>query len=188
MTALVYNFGIESCRASWYNIYILSMNIGTGPNHHGTIRGASMNLAFLITPKSEIAFLYDDFSFRQGLEKLRHHGYTSLPVLSRNGRYVGSISEGDFLWSLIDGQSGQLQRVEPKQIEHILIRELLTTDRNPPVSITSSMEEMFIRSTSQNYLPVVDDNDSFVGIVTRKDLLSYFYNQSIAKVLQPELA
>jgi CBS domain-containing protein len=147
-----------------------------------------MNLAFLITPKSETAFLYDDFSFRQGLEKLRYHGYTSLPVLSRNGRYVGSISEGDFLWNLIDGQNGRFHRVEPKEIEHMLIRELLAIDRNPPVSIMASMEEMFDRSTSQNYLPVVDDNDSFVGIVTRKDLLSYFYKQSLAKVLQIEPA
>lgn len=147
-----------------------------------------MNLAFLITPKSETAFLYEDFSFRQGLEKLRHHGYTSLPVLTRSGRYVGSISEGDFLWSLIDGQPSRLQRVEPKEIEHMLIRELLTADRNPPVSITVTMEEMFVRSTSQNYLPVVDDNDSFVGIVTRKDLLSYFYQQSLEKVLQTEPA
>ncbi len=140
-----------------------------------------MNLAFLITPKSETAFLYDDFSFRQGLEKLRYHGYSSLPVLSRNGRYVGSISEGDFLWSLIEGQHGRYQRVEPKEVEHMLIRELLTNDRNPPVSIMASMKEMFVRSTSQNYLPVVDDNDSFVGIVTRKDLLNYFYKQSIAQ-------
>ena len=45
-----------------------------------------MNIAFLLQPKSDTAFLYDDFTLRQGLEKMRHHGYTAIPVIDREGK------------------------------------------------------------------------------------------------------
>ena len=57
-----------------------------------------MNIAFLLQPKNDTAFLYDDFTLRQGLEKMKHHGYTAIPVIDREGKYVTTISEGDFLW------------------------------------------------------------------------------------------
>ena len=56
-----------------------------------------MNIAYFLLPKSRIAYLYDDFTFRQGLEKMRNRGYTAIPVITRDGRYVGTVSEGDFL-------------------------------------------------------------------------------------------
>ena len=62
-----------------------------------------MNVISLLTPKAQVAYIYDDCTIRQGLEKLRAHGYTAVPVLARDGRYVGTVSEGDFLWNILDG-------------------------------------------------------------------------------------
>ena len=59
-------------------------------------RKESMNIAFLLQPKSDTAFLYDDFTLRQGLEKMRHHGYTAIPVIDREGKYITTISEETF--------------------------------------------------------------------------------------------
>ena len=53
-----------------------------------------MNIAGLLLPKSTVAYLYDDFTLRQALEKMRYHGYTLLPVITRDNRYFGTISEG----------------------------------------------------------------------------------------------
>ncbi len=61
-----------------------------------------MNIAFLLTPKSHTIYIYEDSTFRQALEKLRHHGYTAIPVLTRDGGYAGTLSEGDFLWSMLE--------------------------------------------------------------------------------------
>ena len=61
-----------------------------------------MNIAFLLTPKSQVAYIYEDSTFRQALEKLRHHGYSAVPVLTRDGKYAGTLSEGDFLWSMLE--------------------------------------------------------------------------------------
>ena len=67
------------------------------------MKGApSVNIAYFLQPKSRIAYLYDDFTFRQGLEKMRNRGYTAIPVITRDGRYAGTVSEGDFLWHLLD--------------------------------------------------------------------------------------
>ena len=49
-----------------------------------------MNIAYFLLPKHSVAYLYDDCTFRQGLEKMRHHGYTAIPVISRDGKYVGT--------------------------------------------------------------------------------------------------
>ena len=54
-----------------------------------------MNIAYFLLPKARVAHVYDDNTFRQGLEKMRHHGYTAIPVISRTGQYVGTVSEGD---------------------------------------------------------------------------------------------
>ena len=64
-----------------------------------------MNIAYFLLPKSRVAFLYDDFTFRQGLEKMHHHGYTAIPVIDREGKYLGTVSEGDFLWKLLDKEN-----------------------------------------------------------------------------------
>lgn len=144
-----------------------------------------MNIAFFLIPKSDIAYLYDDFSLRQGLEKMRFHGYTSIPVLTRSGKYAGTISEGDFLWNLVDNQRDELHRIQLKDMEDSKIGEILLTDRNPPVHITASMEELLINLTNQNYIPVIDDANSFVGLVTRREILNYFYKQSNMSEIRP---
>ena len=96
-----------------------------------------MNIAGLLLPKSIVAYLYDDFTLRQALEKMRYHGYTHLPVITRDNRYYGTISEGDLLWYFID----------------------------------MNIPEVVDLLVSYNFLPVVDDRDSFVGIVTRNKIL-----------------
>ena len=36
------------------------------------------------------------------------------------------------------------------------------------------MEELLHSAMNQNFIPVVDDFDCFIGIVTRKDIIRYF--------------
>ena len=47
-----------------------------------------MNLLRFLTPKSQVAYLEDTASVRNGLEKLRHYGYTAIPVIAREKRRV----------------------------------------------------------------------------------------------------
>ena len=58
------------------------------------------NILFFLTPKAMCAFVYDDFTIRQALEKMESAGYAALPILNKRGEYRGTITEGDLLWAL----------------------------------------------------------------------------------------
>ena len=146
-----------------------------------------MNIAYFLLPKNRVAYLYDDYTFRQGLEKMRYHGYTAIPVISRSGKYVGTISEGDFLWQILSNDAESRQIRSMKELEQLHIRDLLRGNNYPPVRITVSMEELLSNAMNQNFIPVVDDLGNFTGIVTRKDIIRYFAEQkdeSVSPLLQ----
>lgn len=146
-----------------------------------------MNIAYFLLPKNRVAYLYDDYTFRQGLEKMRYHGYTAIPVISRSGQYVGTVSEGDFLWQILSNDAESRQIRSMKDLEQLHIRDLLRGNNYPPVRITVSMEELLSNAMNQNFIPVVDDLGNFTGIVTRKDIIRYFAEQkdeSVSPLLQ----
>lgn len=125
-----------------------------------------MNVLMLLKPKKDVAYIYESSTLRQGLEKMRHHGYAAIPVLSDDGRYVGTISEGDFLWYLIDEDCAS-----PKEQERHCVKELLRPDFCPAVRINVTMDELLEHAMQQNFICVTDDSDSFIGIVTRRDII-----------------
>ena len=125
-----------------------------------------MNVISLLTPKTNVAWLYEDWTIRQGLEKLRFHGYTAIPVLAKDGSYVGTVSEGDFLWCPLDQGSGDIQTQEKQPL-----RRVIRPGFNPAVRIDVALEELVERALRQSFIPVVDDRGAFVGIVTRQNII-----------------
>lgn len=138
-----------------------------------------MNIAYYLLPKHCVTYLYDDQTFRQGLEKMRYHGYTAIPVITRQGRYVGTISEGDFLWQMVpeEGTSCPCTR---KELERRSVRDILRENHYPPVRITATMEELVNSAMNQNFIPVVDDLGSFIGIITRRDIIRHLSERTKA--------
>ena len=128
-----------------------------------------MNIVFLLKQKSQVAYVYEDSTLRQTLEKLRTHGYTAIPVISRSGEYVGTISDGDCLWFPVDNNVGDL-----KDAENYPVKKLLVKERHHPVNIASTMEDLLAGVMDKNFVPVVDGRNAFMGIITRKDVLKYF--------------
>lgn len=129
-----------------------------------------MNIAYFLIPKSSVAYLFDDYTFRQGLEKMRHHGYTAIPVIDREGVYRGIVSEGDFLWRML--QEDEDAAFTMRDMERLAVRDILKKN-HPPVPITVSMDDLVHSAMSQNFVPVVDDDYRFIGIITRKDIIRY---------------
>ena len=128
-----------------------------------------MNVLMLLRPKKDIAYIYENNTIRQGLTKMRAHGYTAIPVLSEDGRYVGSVSEGDFLWYQIDNGFA-----DEKSGEKHYVREIIRKDFSPAARINISMDELLDRVMHQNFVCITDDLGSFIGIVTRQDIIRYF--------------
>ena len=97
-----------------------------------------MNILFFLTPKEDVAHVDEDDTMRQVLEKMEHHGYTAIPLLSREGKYIGTITEGDLLWFLKDRNFPDLKLLEDMPITSIQRRR-----DNEAVKIDESMEDLF---------------------------------------------
>ena len=126
------------------------------------------NILFFLTPKAMCQFLYDDFTVRQALEKMESSGYTALPILNKRGEYRGTLSEGDVLWAMKN-----LCNMDLKQAESRRISEISRRKDNIPIRVTTSMKDLVERAVAQNFVPVVDDKDAFIGLVTRKAIIAY---------------
>ncbi len=136
-----------------------------------------MNILFYLVPKSSVMYLYDDYTLRQALEKMEYHKYSSVPIISRAGSYVGTLTEGDILWELKERNILAL-----RDAEDIPIRSLKRKRDNQPVNVNCNIEDLVMTSMNQNFIPVIDDNRIFIGIVTRKSIIEYCYNQYKALV------
>lgn len=141
-----------------------------------------MNIANFLTTKSEVAYVFDDFTLRQGLEKMHYHRYAAIPVLSRENKYIGTISEGTFLWYIMDDYYEELNNNEDdktsiQKLEEIKIADVVTIDKNPPVPITAKMDELLAKAMDKNFIPVIDDREYFIGIVKRRDIIKYFIDK-----------
>ncbi|MBR4864956.1 MAG: CBS domain-containing protein [Oscillospiraceae bacterium] len=126
------------------------------------------NILFFLTPKAMCSFVYDDYTVRQALEKMELAGYSSLPILNKRGEYRGSVTEGDLLWAMKN-----LCYMDMRQAEARRIMEIQRRMDNIPVRVTTSMQELVQRATTQNFVPVVDDKDAFIGLVTRSAIIKY---------------
>lgn len=125
-----------------------------------------MNVIMLLKPKETVQYIFEDNTLRQGLEKMRAHSYTAIPVISQDGLYVGTVSEGDFLYYILEKRDNTL-----KAKEKHLVRDILREGFNPAVRIDVTMDELLERAMHQNFVPVTDDFGTFIGIVTRQDIM-----------------
>ena len=126
------------------------------------------NILFFLTPKALCSFLYDDYTMRQALEKMETAGFAALPILNKRGEYRGTLTEGDLLWAIKN-----MCYMDMRQAEAHRIMEISRRKDNIPVRVTTSMHDLIERASTQNFVPVVDDKDAFIGIVPRSSIIKY---------------
>lgn len=127
-----------------------------------------MNIAFFLTPKREIVYETIDATMRQVIEKMEHHRYTAIPLIDNEGKYVGAITEGDLLWKLKNTRGLTIDNTEK-----VSIKDVHRHMQSDTVSIESDIEDLINLSKSQNFVPVVDDEGIFIGIIKRSDIINY---------------
>ena len=130
------------------------------------------NILFFLMPKAMCAFVYDDYTVRQALEKMENSGFAALPILTKRGEYRGTLTEGDLLWALKN-----LCYFDMRQAEARRIMEIDRRKDHVPVRVTANMHDLVDRASTQNFVPVVDDKDTFIGIVTRSSIIKYCSQQ-----------
>ncbi|HCW53698.1 MAG TPA: CBS domain-containing protein [Clostridium sp.] len=131
-----------------------------------------MNIAFFLIPKNEVVFENQDVTMRQVMEKMEHHGYTAIPLIDKEGKYVGTLTEGDLLWKLKNTPD-----LNFKNTESVKVKDIPRRIKHKSVSITSNIESLISLAINQNFVPVTDDNGIFIGIIKRSDIINYCYNE-----------
>ena len=123
------------------------------------------NVLLLLTPKGSLACLDDSMNVRQAYEKMKAHGYMAVPLISKDGEYLGTITEGDILHCLVNHHCliGDLCDIG--------ITEILRKNYTPAVKVDADLSTILEVIMGQNFVPVVDDRNILMGIVTRKAVL-----------------
>jgi CBS-domain-containing membrane protein len=127
-----------------------------------------MKVAFFLIPKSELVCLTTKTTMRQALERMERHSYTAVPLVDEKGCYAGTITEGDLLWQLKNTPG-----LELSGMEKVLLKDIACHANNKPVRIDSRIVDLLSLASEQNFVPVVDDQEVFIGIVRRREIIEY---------------
>lgn len=128
-----------------------------------------MNIAFFLIPKSEVVYMPLNSTMRQALERMEYHRYTAVPIVDENGKYAGTITEGDLLWMMKNTPGLTFANTEKIRLAEVPRRMTVN-----PVLIEARMEDLLSLAVSQSFVPVVDDSGVFIGIVRRREIIEYY--------------
>ena len=135
-----------------------------------------MKIAFFLTPKADVAWVKMGSTVRQAIERMERHRYTAVPLLDADGVYAGTLTEGDLLWFL-----KQTPTLRFEDTEHIPLDVVTRRMTVRPIKIDADIEELITLVLDQNFVPVTDDRDVFIGLVRRRAILSYFQEKILAE-------
>ncbi|MFW0860512.1 MAG: CBS domain-containing protein [Dethiobacter sp.] len=135
-----------------------------------------MNIAFFLIPKKEIIYLPVNCTMRQAIEKMEFHRYTAVPLIDQHGHYVGTITEGDLLWKMKNTPGLTFENTDK-----IPISEIPRQVENETVRIEANVGNLIRLAVVQNFVPVLDDEDIFIGIIRRREIMEYFSRKLIEK-------
>ena len=124
------------------------------------------NHLFHLLPKSDTVFLNSSDSFQQAYNLFVLTNYTALPVINKKGQYVGTICEGDLLRilsvSLTDSEI---------DLSQLAIKDIAFKTKTEVARINESFNRLLELALNQNFIPLVDDQGIFVGILSRQELI-----------------
>ncbi len=132
-----------------------------------------MNILFLLTPKTKLEFLYSDSTIRQAMEKVDLYKYSVLPLINRDGTYAGTISEGDLIRFIKNECNFDI-----KKAESVKLTDVPKYRPYEAVSVDVNLDDLVNTALNQNFIPIIDDRNMFIGIVKRKEIILHYYNQS----------
>ena len=106
----------------------------------------------LLTPKKATYYILDTSTIRQALEKFDAHKFSVVPLLNKDGEFVGTLSEGDILRFIKNHAKFDItkaENVKVKDIDHYRPYKCLKID--------ATIEEIYALALDQSFVPLIDD-------------------------------
>lgn len=136
-----------------------------------------MKIASFLVPKAMTTFVYDYNTVRQAMEKMERSGYAEIPVLSKEGKYLYTISTKDLL--ALFKKDCKLCFMD---CELIKISQVERSGQIEALNATVSVDDVLLKAMEQNLIPVVDDYYTYIGLVRRREIIQYL-REKAQKVL-----
>ena len=120
-------------------------------------------------------------TFKEMAARLREQRVSAFPVIDRENKVIGIVSEGDLLTKVaVEGElagafRGMVQDREQAKAAGLTAADLMTSPAvtigpNEPVARAARL----MHSRRVKRLPVTDEDGKLIGIVTRSDVLSVY--------------
>ncbi|MCH8130097.1 MAG: CBS domain-containing protein [Acidobacteria bacterium] len=125
-----------------------------------------MNVVDLMT--TEVIAVSRDTGLREAARLMFRNRVSGLPITQQDGTLIGIITEADFLRLEVERQEGARDQVvtvgEVMSIGVVTIR--------PEMEIYEAAKIMAVQEVKR--LPVVDDDNRLLGVISRADIVSIF--------------
>ena len=127
-----------------------------------------MNILLWLTPKSEVDYINEEATLFKTLQTMQNRNYSAIPIINKTGKYVGTITAGDILGCIKENFDLSL-----KDSADFPLRNVKRTKDNRAVSVNAKMEDVIGLALTENFVPVVDDEENFIGIITRREIIQW---------------
>lgn len=122
------------------------------------------HLGTYLTPAEDVAVFIDTHNTDHVLLLLARNGFSRVPVITKDKTYVGTISVSDIVnYQLQHNYSNE--KMADLDIAHMVNGKIGT------VSVDADLTEVMHKLVDYPFLPVLDSEQTFVGIITRKSIL-----------------
>lgn len=116
-----------------------------------------------------------DTPFPEAMQLLREHKFRRLPVVDKDGKLVGIVSERDLLYASPSPASSlsiweMNYLLAQLKIEEIMTKKVITTTPDAPIEEAAHL----MVTNKVGGLPVVDENNKVVGVITETDIFKTF--------------
>src|ERR1700730_17620593 len=128
-----------------------------------------MKIDYFLLPKVKVAHINSHATMRQAIDMLDNQYYSAIPIIDDEGKYAGTLNEGDLLWKMKETPGLNFENMH-----NVMISQIKLHVHNTSVSINAQMEDMLALAAEQNFVPVIGDDDIFLGIIRRKDIIAYY--------------
>jgi len=132
-----------------------------------------MNIFKFLTPKNQTQYLLYNCTIRQALEKFDYYKFTTVPLINEEGKFVTTLSEGDILRYIKNDSDFNILEAESQTIDKIeKYRSYQALKVDTPINVIIKL------SLQQNFIPIVDDRGIFIGIIKRKAIIDYLFENT----------